>query len=130
MTACCVSRTQVLNSGQESRKSIAPYLAIPALRRVISTFANDPSGQFANWSTNPEVIYRVRPCRSLQLRQPAHQLVLAAHLVGRGGGACMFSCGMQVLAMLDEAKRLIDEGRMTPEELDRNLLINLQVHTA
>jgi hypothetical protein len=45
----------VLNSGQESRKSIAPYLAIPALRRVISTFANDPSGQFANWSTNPEV---------------------------------------------------------------------------
>ena len=34
---------------------------------------------------------------------------------------------VQVLAMLDEAKRLIDEGRMTPEELDRNLLINLQV---
>ena len=45
----------MLNSGLESRKSIAPYLAIPALRRVISTFANDPSGQFANWSTNPEV---------------------------------------------------------------------------
>ena len=37
---------------------------------------------------------------------------------------------MKVLAMLDEAKRLIDEGRMTPEELDRNLLINLQVRTA
>ena len=37
---------------------------------------------------------------------------------------------MQVLAMLDEAKRLIDEGRMTPEELDRNLLVNLQVHAA
>jgi hypothetical protein len=50
-----VPQTQVLNSGQESRKSIAPYLAIPALRRVISTFANDPSGQFASWSTNPKV---------------------------------------------------------------------------
>lgn len=57
-----VSCAQVLNSGQESRKSIAPYLAIPALRRVISTFANDPSGQFANWSTNPEVCQIYQCC--------------------------------------------------------------------
>ena len=60
----CVAQHQVLNSGQESRKSIAPYLAIPALRRVISTFANDPSGQFANWSTNPEV-REVQLCESI-----------------------------------------------------------------
>lgn len=46
---------QVLNSGQESQKSIAQYLSVPALRRVISTFANDPTGQFADWSNNPEV---------------------------------------------------------------------------
>lgn len=29
--------------------------------------------------------------------------------------------------MLDKAKRMIDEGQMTPEELDRNLMLNLQV---
>jgi hypothetical protein len=44
--------------------------------------------------------------------------------------ACLFINGTQVLAMLDEAKRLIDEGRMTPEELDRNLVMNLQVRFA
>jgi hypothetical protein len=68
----CSSLPQVLNSGQESKKSIAPFLAIPALRRVISTFANDPSGQFANWSTNPEVC-AMQPqhqtaCRCFSLR--------------------------------------------------------------
>jgi hypothetical protein len=36
----------------------------------------------------------------------------------------------QVLAMLDKAKRMIDEGRMTAEELDRNLTLNLQVDMA
>jgi len=51
----CRALLQVLNSGGESKKCIAEFLAIPALRRVISTFANDPCGQFADWSTNPQV---------------------------------------------------------------------------
>lgn len=32
--------------------------------------------------------------------------------------------------MLSEAKRMIDEGRITAEELDRKLMINLQVKQA
>lgn len=34
---------------------------------------------------------------------------------------------LQVLAMLTKAKQMIDDGHMTAEELDRNLMMNLQV---
>ncbi len=46
---------QVLNSGEESKRAVGQYLAVPALRRVIATFQNDPSGAFGDWATNPQV---------------------------------------------------------------------------
>ena len=47
-------RLQVLNSGEEAKRAVGKYLAVPALRRVIATFQNDPSGAFADWATNPQ----------------------------------------------------------------------------
>lgn len=35
----------------------------------------------------------------------------------------------QVLAMLTQAKRLMDDGHMTPAEMENHLLQHLQVHT-
>ena len=151
---------QVLNSGRESQQSIGKFLAVPALRRVISTFANVPSGQFADWSTNPQV-----GCRSVPLTRPRRGMLMAlqtaqsAPTARRGGTRTeTHSNGTahtvatsrqlfmpadcpedsvwlrvsppfptQVLQMLSEAKRMLDEGCMTEAELDHNLTLQLQV---
>lgn len=78
-------RATVLDSGLESKRSIGRYLAIPALRRIISTFQNGESGTFQDWSTNP-----------------------------------------QVLDMLAAAKAMVDDGRISAEELDHNIQRQLQ----
>jgi hypothetical protein len=73
------------------------------------------------------------------LRRPGAFQPVCLHIALVHDGTCApsapdchqlsFEVCLQVLAMLDQAKHLIDEGRMTPEELDRNLTMNLQVHS-
>ena len=58
-------RDTVLDSDFEAQKAIAPFLRNRVLRRIVQTFANDPSGDFGKWATNPRVLEMLKEAQRL-----------------------------------------------------------------
>jgi len=49
-------RHAVLSADEEAQRNVAPFLKNRTLRTFVSTFRNDPSGDFSQWACNPEVL--------------------------------------------------------------------------
>jgi len=57
-------REIVLASPPEAQRNIAPYLAVPVLRRVVQTLTNDEHGDFGRWACNPLVLNMLRETKT------------------------------------------------------------------
>ena len=55
----------VLSSDVEAQRNVAPFLEIPALRRIVQTLTNDPRGDFAQWATNPRIMDMLHQCKAM-----------------------------------------------------------------
>ena len=55
----------VMEAEYDAQKAIAPFLGNRVLRRIVQTFANDPSGDFGKWATNPRVVGMLREAKKL-----------------------------------------------------------------
>jgi hypothetical protein len=82
-------REAVLAAPPAAQRAIAPYLAIPCLRRVVQTLANGEEGDFGRWASNP-----------------------------------------LVLEHLAAAKRALEDGVLTEEEIERVMVAQVQARGA
>jgi len=87
-------REVVLASPPEAQRNIAPYLAIPVLRRVVQTMTNDEQGDFGRWACNPLVLSMLRETRQAladgRMTEAEVERLLIAQAkarAARGGGA-------------------------------------------
>lgn len=75
-------RDVVLAASPEAQRAVAPFLKVPVLRRIVQTIANDPSGDFTKWATNPLVLEHLSVAKKaiddgLITEQEAEHLILA-----------------------------------------------------
>ncbi len=86
--AAATFRERFLAAPPEAQRALAPYLAVPFLRRIVQTLTNDERGDFGGWATNPRILEMLAAAKEAldtgRISEAEAERLLLAHAKARG----------------------------------------------
>ena len=97
-------RERFMAASPEAQRSMAPFLKVPVLRRIVQTLTNDERNDFGHWATNPAIVEMLSAAKEAietgRMTEVEVEHLLLAHAKARPlrGGRCAARAGACLLA--------------------------------